>query len=178
METKEIESIIRSQEILCFTLDNGEECEAIPVQVEEDGTTYLFVDCLAEEMHMNQTDTTEGGYEASFLRGYLNKEVLLHFPEKLRTKMVPINEWGDLLTIPSKAEIFGDSNGEGQWPAMKLRRNRIAFQGLNGDPEWYWLRDPASGSSFAAANDGGHCDCNDASDAWVGVRPAFKISNL
>ena len=177
MPIKDVESIIRTQEILSFELDNGERCEAFTVKVEEDGVTYIFVDCLQEEMHMNPENTTKGGYKESFMRKYLNTEVLGHFPVKLRKNMVPVNAWGDLLTIPSKTEIFGDENGEGQWPAMGLRRNRIAFQGLNGDWEWYWLRDVVSAADFAIVNGGGRAYSYSASDS-LGVRPAFKIGNL
>ena len=176
MEEKDLESIIRTQEILKIRLDTGEECEAMPVQTDEDGTVYVFVDCLREEMHMNPENTTKGGYKESFMRGYLNNEVLSHFPQKLRESLVPVNALGDLLTIPSKAEIFGLPDPEKQWPAMKLRRNRIAFQGLNGDLEWYWLRDPASGSRFAYVYAYGDCTAAYAS-ASFGIRPAFKIRN-
>ena len=176
MEEKELESIIRTQEILRIRLDTGEICEAMPVKAEEDGTVYVFVDCLREEMHMNPENTTKGGYKESFMRAYLNNEVLSHFPQKLRESLVPVNALGDLLTIPSKAEIFGLPDPEKQWPAMKLRRNRIAFQGLNGDLEWYWLRDPASGSDFADVNDYGNCAASSASNSF-GIRPAFKIGN-
>ena len=172
-----MESVIRSRVFLCFELDNGEKCEAFPVQVDQDGTTYVFVDCLQEEMHMNPTNTTKGGYKDSFMPGYLNNEVLSHFPEKLKEKLIPVNEWGDLLTIPSKAEIFGDENGEGQWPDMIQRRNRIAFQGLNGDYEWYWLRDVVSAASFACVYSGGCASFANASGGR-GIRPAFKIGNL
>lgn len=176
MEEKDLEFITRMQEIIRFRLDTGEICEAMPVKEEEDGTVYVFVDCLREEMHMNPENTTKGGYKESFMRAYLNNEVLSHFPEELEDLLVPVNEWGDLLTIPSRAEIFGEPDPEKQWPAMKLRRNRIAFQGLNGDLEWYWLRDPASGSYFAYVDIFGFCSASSASYSF-GIRPAFKIRN-
>ena len=176
MEEKILESIIRSQEILRFRLDTGEECEATPVRTDPDGVVYVFIDCLQEEMHMNPTPTTEGGYKESFLRGYLNNEVLSHFPDELTDNLVPVNEWGDLLTIPSKAEIFGENGAGPEWPIMKQRRNRIAFQGLNGQLEWYWLRDPASSTAFANVHNYGFCYAYGASNA-IGIRPAFKIKN-
>ena len=177
MEEKALELITRTQEILRFRLDTGEECEAMPVRTEEDGTIYVFVDCLKEEMYMNPTDTMEGGYEASFMRGYLNNEVLSHFPEELEDLLIPVNSMGDLLTLPSKEEIFGDpEDPEKQWPAMKLRRNRIAFQGLNGDPEWYWLRSVNSASRAASVIWTGYAYGWNASYVF-GVRPAFKIAN-
>lgn len=177
MEEKTLEFITRTQEIIRFRLDNGEECEAMPVKAEEDGTVYVFVDCLREEMHMNPTDTMEGGWEACFMRGYLNHEVLSHFPQELKDLLIPVNSLGDLLTLPSKEEIFGDpEDPEKQWPAMKLRRNRIAFQGLNGDIEWYWLRSVYSAAGAAYVYRTGNADRGYASYV-IGVRPAFKIAN-
>ena len=64
---------------------------------------------------------------------------------------------------------------------MKLRRNRIAFQGYNGEWEWYWLqnrlRDAVSSSYFASVDGDGGATYGGASGAF-GVRPAFKIKNL
>ena len=177
MEEKSLEFITRTQDLIRFRLDNGEECEAFPVKAEEDGTVYVLTDCLQKEMYMNPTDTMEGGYEACHMRKYLNSEVLSHFPQELKELLIPINDLGDLLTLPSREEIFGDpEDPEKQWPAMKLRRNRIAFQGLNGDPEWYWLRSVYSASWAAYVHGDGGANWGSASNVF-GVRPAFKIAN-
>ena len=66
-----------------------------------------------------------------------------------------------------------------QWEPMKLRRNRIAFQGMNGSWEWYWLANKVKGSaaSFASVAGAGDAYCDTASNS-LGVRPAFKIKNL
>ena len=66
-----------------------------------------------------------------------------------------------------------------QWEPMKLRRNRIAFQGMNGPWEWYWLANKVKGSAayFAFVNGYGIADSTNASYS-LGVRPAFKIKNL
>jgi len=63
-----------------------------------------------------------------------------------------------------------------QWEPMKLRKNRIAFQGKNGGWEWYWLQNRADGyaAGFASVDSDGLADCSGASYA-SGVRPAFKI---
>ena len=62
---------------------------------------------------------------------------------------------------------------------MKLRRNRIAFQGHNGNWEWYWLanKHKRSASNFAFVTYGGNAYYYYASNT-NGVRPAFKIKNL
>ena len=66
-----------------------------------------------------------------------------------------------------------------QWEPMKLRRNRIAFQGMNGSWEWYWLANKVKGSAagFAGVSSGGRAAYAYASLSG-GVRPAFKIKNL
>ena len=93
---------------------------------------------------------------------------------------------GDLLRLPTEKEIFGENRyGEyesedvTQFEPMKLRRNRIAFQGMNGAWEWWWLANKVRGSAanFAYVNGTGFAGCLNASYA-TGVRPAFKIKNL
>ena len=175
-------------DVISFSLLDGEIMEAIAVKNEDDGTIFCAVDCLATEYAMNAKNTNEGGYEASDLRKKLNGEIITRFPAELRERMMPF-ENGDLLRIPTEKEIFGvNKYGEEepeavkQWEPMKLRRNRIAFQGHNGAWEWYWLqnrlRDPVSASFFAYVDCYGHCNYDGASHPWVGVRPAFKIRNL
>jgi len=91
---------------------------------------------------------------------------------------------GDMLRIPTEREIFGENKyGEEepdtvrQFEAMKKRRNRIAFQGLNGDWEWYWLqnkvRSVRSATNACNVNDGGDAFASGASYSY-GVRPLFK----
>lgn len=175
-------------DIISFALTDGEAMEAIAVKQEPGGMIFCTVDCLATEYPMNVKNTNEGGYAESDLRKKLNSEIINRFPTEIRDRLV-VFENGDLLRIPTEREIFGTNRyGEEeqgpvtQWEPMKLRRNRIAFQGFNGAPEWYWLqnrlRDPASASHFANVDIIGHCTYNNASHTWVGVRPAFKIKNL
>ena len=38
---------------------------------------------------------------------------------------------------------------------------------------YWWLRDPVSSAYFARVADNGACTYSNASNAWVGVRPAF-----
>ena len=133
---------------------------------------------------MNEEDSNRGGWDASDLRVKLNGEILERFPAEIREQMVAFAN-GDMLRLPTEKEIFGvneygEDEGEvEQFAPMKLRRNRIAFQGLNGNWEWYWLanKHKRSASNFANVNDGGSADYYNASAA-CGVRPAFKIKNL
>lgn len=174
-------------DMISFDLTNGEHMEAMAVKEESDGMIFCAVDCLEQEYPMNRKPTNEGGYEACELRKTLNSEIVERFPAEIREIMVPF-ESGDLLRLPTEKEIFGANKyGEDepdtvtQWEPMKLRRNRIAFQGRNGAWEWYWLqnrlRDVASAAHFALVNYGGHANYSSASNS-LGVRPAFKIENL
>lgn len=173
------------EDIISFELADGEKVEAMAMKQEADGMIFMLVDCLKDEECMNEEDSNRGGYDASDMRVKLNGEILERFPAEIREQMVAFAN-GDMLRLPTEKEIFGVNEygvdeGEDvqQFEPMKLRRNRIAFQGHNGAWEWYWLanKHKRSASNFARVNDGGHAYCYHASDAG-GVRPAFKIKNL
>lgn len=167
-------------DVISFTLTDGEEVEALAVKQEADGMIFVLVDCLQKEYKMNQRDTNKGGYDACLLRKKLNGEILERFPAEIREKLVAFPN-GDLLRLPTEREIFGENVwGEAepdtveQWEPMKLRKNRIAFQGKNGAWEWYWLQNPAYAANFAYVNNTGFASYTNASNS-TGVRPAFKI---
>ena len=182
--TTEIDTTeLRVGDVIAFSLNDGEEVEAMAVKQESDGMLFCLVDCLADEERMNKTDTNKGGYESSLLRKKLNTQIIYRFPDDLREKMIAFPN-GDLLRLPTEKEIFGENRyGENeyeeaeQWEPMKLRRNRIAFEGKNGTWEWYWLQNrvPSSAARFAVCYINGGANYIDAS-ASRGVRPAFKIA--
>lgn len=169
-------------DVISFQLTDGEAVKAMAVKPEDDHMIFLFVDCLAKEYALNEEDSNRGGYIASDLRATLNGEILDRFPEEIKSRMVPFAT-GDLLRLPTEKEIFGvneyaedESEGVTQFEPMKERRNRIAFQGLEGAWEWYWLANKRKGSAsyFAFVYYSGFAHCYLASDP-LGVRPAFKI---
>lgn len=175
----------RVGDIIKFKLTDGEKVQAMAVQEENDGMLFCLVDCLADEYSMNGTDTNEGGYENSELRKKLNTEIIDRFPADIKALLVPFGN-GDLLRLPTEKEIFGENYyGEYEspyvkrWEPMKLRRNRIAFQGKNGGWEWYWLQNKCreSAANFAFVSYSGSAGCSGASNSR-GVRPAFKIRVL
>lgn len=170
-------------DVITFTLNDGEEVEALAVKQEQDGMIFVLVDCLRKEYSMNRTSSNRGGYKSCGLRKALGTEILDRFPAEIRDKMVAF-ENGDLLRLPTEREIFGyNPFGENepedveQWEPMKDRRNRIAFQGSKtGAWEWYWLQNKVDDSAalFAFVSGYGIASCGAASGAR-GVRPAFKI---
>lgn len=151
-------------DVISFTLEDGEKVKAM--KMADDGT-FLFVDCLDEEQTMKELD--------------LGK-ILRRIPDEIVAMMEPWPD-GKFLRLPTEKEIFGTNEiGEDepeevvQWEPMKERRNRIAFQGLNGPWEWYWLSNKKKDSAacFAFVNYTGSCNYDYASLA-AGVRPAFRF---
>lgn len=176
-------------DIVSYTMEDGEEVEALAVKEEFDKhgnlcMVFMLLDCLKEECRMNRDDTNDGGYEESHLRDQLATKYLEKFPAALRLNMVPF-ENGDLLRIPTEREIFGrniygeeEPDTVEQFEPMKKRRNRMAFDGLNGETQAYWLQNKRvrSATYFAYVNFYGIADNSDASISF-GVRPLYRIRN-
>ena len=168
---------------ITFALSDGEEVEAMAIKQESDGMIFVLVDCLKKEYPMNKKNTNKGGYENSDLRKILNSEILDKFPAEIRGRMT-IFENGDCLRLLTQKEVYGENyscvdepENVKQFEAMKSRRNRIAFEGKNGDWQWWWLQNviDESASSFALVNDNGFANYSSASPS-LGVRPAFKLN--
>jgi hypothetical protein len=87
---------------------------------------------------------------------------------------------GDYLRLLTLQEACGRDNDwnecEGQIEWMKDRRHRIATIKDNGRAYW-WLREAVSAAYFASVSGIGYANIDAASDS-LGVRPAFKISDL
>lgn len=174
--------IFQIGDIIKFKLTDGEKVQAMAVQQENDGMLFCLVDCLADEYSMNDTNINEGGYENSDLRKKLNTEIIARFPADIKAMMVPFGD-EDFLRLPTEKEIFGENYyGEyespyvKQWKPMKQRRNRITFQGKNGNWEWYWLQNKCreSVAYFAVVSLDGNANASGASNPY-GVRLVFKI---
>lgn len=176
-------------DIVSYTMEDGEEVEAIAVKEEFDKhgnlcMVFMLLDCLKEECRMNRDDTNDGGYEESHLRDQLATKYLEKFPAALRLNMVPF-ENGDLLRIPTEREIFGrniygeeEPNTVEQFESMKKRRNRMAFDGLNGETQAYWLQNKRvrSATYFCYVDTYGFAGTYYASLSF-GVRPLYRIRN-
>lgn len=174
-------------DIIKFKLNDGEKVQAMAVKETSKGMLFMLVDCLAKEypMFTSLEDMTEDyfTYENSDLRKALNSEIIARFPEKIRSRMVTLDN-GDMLRIPTEREIFGEnvygqeeSDTVKRFKPMKKRRNRIAFQGKEGAWEWYWLmnRHKDSASYFANVSGYGSAGYGNASNP-LGVRPVFLLS--
>ena len=168
-------------DVMEFTLTDGEPVKAMCVDITGDTALYIFVDSLKEEYSMMNSDGEYPGWEDSDLRKKLNTEILARFPEEIRQNMIPFPN-GDSLRIPTEKEIFGvNEYGEDepeevkQFEPMKYRRNRIAFLGLEGSWDWYWLANKskryATYACIVYANPG-YANYPSASNTF-GVRPLF-----
>lgn len=153
----------------------GEKHTATAVRDEGDGMLFLFDEYLDEARPMNRSDTTDGGYDASEMRKFLQGLAEV-FPKKIRKRMVPFDN-GDMLRLLTITEMCGvdkDFNRcDGQIEWMKDRRHRIASR-KGEEYEWGWTSTVVSGAYFATVASAGDALCNNASYP-DGVRPAFKI---
>ena len=169
----------RVGDVIDFTLTTGEEVSAMAMRQEVDGMLFVFVDCLKDEVPMNEDNSTMGGYECCDLRKKLNTDILDTFPDTIKTRMKPVYQ-EDKLRLLTAMEVFGeneygDEDHGVQLEPMKSLKNRIAFQGKGTDEwEWYWLQNVYSASGFANVSGIGTANHTNASNSY-GVRPAFKI---
>lgn len=163
-----------------IVLNNG--YTATCQQITEAGALFLLDQYLDKDMPMNNKSTNEGGYEKSDLRAWLQTEEALKPFKAYRERMAKF-ENGDILRIPTHAEIFGKEDAEyfeempgEQWQLMKDRKNRIAFRKAGW--EWGWLQNRRNGSAtdFADVTCSGYANFNDGgASSSLGVRPAFLI---
>lgn len=175
-------------DIIKFKLTDGEKVQAMAVKQTPNGILFVMVDCLAKKYQMfnniDDMDKADISYATSNLRKALNGKILDRFPKEIKDRMVAVNADRDMLRIPTECEIFGE-NVYGQeerkltkrWKSMKKKRNRIAFQGKDGNWGCYWLMNRHNGyaSHFAIVNGGGDATYGIASYSY-GVRPVFVLS--
>lgn len=184
LEIKTKASQLEVGDIISFKLVDGEKVRARAVKRYPETMLMVFEDCLEKEYPMNSSNTNEGGYLKSDIRRILNTEIFNRFPNKIRKHMVADYN-GDFLHLLSVEEVFGKTwddkdASELQIPAMKSRKNRIKFLGIDGDSAWWWLSTPygSSATIFCFVHINGTAGLNNASIA-LGLAPAFylKISN-
>ncbi|MCI6698431.1 MAG: DUF6273 domain-containing protein [Lachnospiraceae bacterium] len=167
-----------------FKLTTGEKVRAKAVQECEDGMLFITKDCVEKEMPVyKNVPKVYSDYIHSDLRKYLNSELLSFFPEKIRSRMVPMmikDSCRDCLRVPTEKEIFGENTFgveeryTEQFYGMKDCHNRVAF--AQDELQWYWLQNRVSSEAFAFVNHNGAANCVNAY-ACLGVRLVFKLKN-
>lgn len=161
-------------DVVLIEMANGSFEEFLIVDRDEEGYTLYAVDCIGEPHCMNSTDTTEGGYDASEMREYLNNQLILTFGKAIRNKLLPMGSNGDLIRLATYNEIFGDDKGNGRWKPMEKRRNRIAMN-CDDCTTWYWLSSVYPSTYFCDVRSAGYANASTSSNAY-GVRPAIKVN--
>lgn len=119
-----------------ITLKDGREFNVTLHKIEGDMGLWLFDECVARR-HMNEVDSTEGGWELSDLKCWIDTELFYLFPDAMRENIRD-------LTIPTMGQIYGqydtrvkfefDPDGDDQLPLM---RERWEFRFCSCT---YWLR--------------------------------------
>lgn len=150
------------------------ETEKVPYVVahEEKGTGNLIL--VRKNIMSDYRPMKDGEFDLlKWLDNDFKKSILEYLPEKFHSNV-------GLVSVPSIREVFGKdkfgthSDGE-QFDWFKDPINRIAIMEGEEESDWYWLRDVVSASAFAYVYNNGSADCDYASTANIGVRPAFGI---
>ena len=181
-------------DVITFKLKDGEKVQAKAVKQTDEGMLFLTVDCLKDEYQMFKNPDGMGSMEINYfnsdLRHALNGEILDRFPDKIRSRMVGMRIGDsfevDLIRIPTEREICGEnhyskdeSDTVVQFKGMKNRRNRIAFQTVDGEEPfaWYWLQNRVEDTAFnfAHVDYDGNANYNGASH-FLSVRLVFLLS--
>lgn len=159
-----------------LNLMSNEEHTATAVRREEDGTMlFVFDSIMNREYYMNRPGK-RAKYEESDMREYLRESAVLLMPAHIAAHMVRF-ENGDFLRLLTKEEVFGAEDGSGQLSYFKDKKNRAALR--EGYFDWWWLQDAENdAAAYFALVYGAGAASSASANAYVGVRPAFKIGDL
>lgn len=164
---------------------NGEEIETPEFKTPEtklycidkkDGITQLMFDGAMFNMSIGPfKDDKAVIFKNSFLKKYLKKVF-----KPLFCQMYDLQKKSIKCDIPSKYEIFGDDNGEGQLDWFKEIKHRLAC--YEEYSRWWWTStkysddsEDASAAPFCIVRLNGYAYYSDASNASLYVRPRFVI---
>ena len=165
---------IRPGDQIAIDLKDGRGYLATAIDYKDGKMLFVFDECV-DRRPMNKKMTTEGGYEKSDMRQWLNERFYNLLPEELQEKLIP-DENRDNLWLLSLEEVAGcDSNFDdcdGILKYFESEKNRVAE--FEGETAGWWLRSVVSSANFAGVTSGGIANYSGASNA-LGVRPAFAI---
>ncbi len=159
-------------------LDGFGEFIATVHKVTDDKIMLIFDDYVTKRP-MNESNTNNGGFEASDLNKWLHTEFVEALPYSIRARLTDV-------TIPTVGEMFGwddewdrnhfEADNDKQLPLMKQRRNRVTY--YDNECEYGWLRNATkkdfSSAYFAYVGDGGAASYDGASGS-CGVRPEIWL---
>ena len=140
-------------------------------KITDKGALFVFDNCVTRRQ-MNETDTTEGGFDESDLCAWLNTDFIDKFPNKYIKRMTRIGE--HLISLLTEEEVFGaDLPFDDQLELMKDPKHRVCSYPDGSRAAW-WLRDVVISTIFAYVTATGYASDTYASYS-LGVRPAFMI---
>lgn len=139
--------------------------------------SWLSKYLLESYYKMNLSGTTEGGWQASVMRSYLNDTIKPTLPEAIRNGIQTVKKYSstyenggivkdgqttnDDLWIPNYKELYGSSNWfETQGASYStIFTDNIArkkhITSVSGNFGYYWLRTPSTSSKFEIVNTDG-----------------------
>lgn len=178
---KEAKSDLKDAEVgdkTTIKLDGLGEFTATVHKVTDDKVMLIFDDYVTKRP-MNESNTNNGGFEASDLNKWLHTEFIKALPYSIRARLIDV-------TIPTVGEMFGwddewdrnhfEADNDKQLPLMKQRRNRVAY--YDNECEFGWLRNATkkefSSADFALVGDSGYTNFYAASYSF-GVRPEIWL---
>ena len=176
-----------------FELKNGDQATAVIVAQDhyDQGDVVFWLRKIVGRGSMNDDDANEGGFAASKMRGYLEKEIFNLLPDALQDAIavhtvIQIIDDNPVdcdchLFLPSEYELQGrtdwsEYNGQDkQFEFTKERRNRVAYDD-DGDPCWYRTADPSAANTtiFCIFLNGGH-SISDGASIDGGIASLFVI---
>lgn len=192
-EAGKLGEVLKSGDNIPVTLKNGEE---VSFDVGKDGSGKIYFvmhNCLKERRPMNSEYTSEGGWEKSDMRRYLNEEVINLLPDELRkiikpTKIVQVwdgkrRETEDKLFLLSMTQVLGKNKKYKQIEPddtlidiFENQRECVKEVNARGTSCYWWLRSPIPDSfgDFCSIYLDGTVFCYFANHS-LGVAPAFCI---
>lgn len=170
-EAGTIDKIIKSGDVIPFTLKTGEEVAVRATRDESGKLFFVLEDCLEDEHAMNKQNTTKGGWAACEMRKHLNKTIFALLPDELQAVIAPTKivqvvdgervETDDKLFLLSRTQVFGKGAWSEREPedtqldCFKREKDRVKECGDNGTWFW-WLRSATSTSNFYIVGSGGN----------------------
>ena len=165
-ENGTLNELLKSGDVIPVTLKNGEEVE-FDVCRDEKGKVFLVLhDLLRDEHCMNKDWTNEGGWAASDMRRYVNKEVFALLPDDLQEIIAPTTivqiidgervEVQDKLFCLSATQVFGNcrhSQYEPEDTQLDIFKGgeRSRVKNWRGETWYWWLRSADAGGSTSFA---------------------------
>ena len=159
-------------------------------------TTWIAKNLLKSVHNMNTDNTSEGGWEDSEMRIWLQESILPLFPAEIRLNLIEVEKYTkyhystptgekngsivseDTIWIPSYEEIFHD--GQSDWTTSDYRpcfpddASRVIKRRGEDEPLWWWLRSSVTEGLFDKIGVDGKYECGDA-DSVGGVLIGFSL---